>query len=276
MLPGVPSEMRGMFTDALRPLVVERVRREVADPPVVASRTLRTTGVAESILADRLGELGKGFDDLSLAYLPGMDGVDLRLTLRGRPAAETARRLDEGAARLRAVLGDAIYGQDTESLPALVLEASRRAGVRIAVAESCTGGLLGARITAIPGSSDVFEGGILAYDNRVKREQLDVAAADLEAHGAVSEPVARQMARGVRTRFGTAIGIAITGVAGPGGGTPDKPVGTVWIAIDAALPGRQITEARVFQFVGDRDEIRYRATQSALLSVRRALAADLV
>ena len=142
----------------------------------------------------------------------------------------------------------------------------RAEGIRIAVAESCTGGMLGARITAVPGSSDVFIGGVLAYENTTKVEMLGVEPADIETHGAVSEVVAVAMARGVRRRLSTDIGISITGIAGPGGGTPEKPVGTVWIALDGRVSG-----SRGLRLIGDRAEIRQRSAQAALDFVRREL-----
>lgn len=138
----------------------------------------------------------------------------------------------------------------------------------IATAESCTGGLLGARVTAIPGSSDVYVGGVVAYDNSVKTKLLGVRDASLSEHGAVSEQVAREMAEGCARALGTRVGMAITGIAGPGGGTAEKPVGTVWIAVAGA--GDTRTLGRVY--VGDREEIRLRATQASLDQLRRALA----
>jgi nicotinamide-nucleotide amidase len=282
MLPGVPREMRGMYTDALRPLIHAQVGN---DTGVVRSRTVRTTGVAESSLAEQLGELGQGFGGLSLAFLPNHAGVDLRLTSRGRPPAETESLLDEGAAVLQAQVGMAAYGIDDISLAEVVHDVCRAHMLRLAVAESCTGGLLGARLTDIPGASSVFHGGLIAYDNRVKRLILGVLDSDIETHGAVSEPVVLQMARGIRIRLGTEIGVAITGIAGPTGGTPDKPVGTVWIGIDVAEgrppiprpegypPIEPFQQARLFRMIGDRDEIRHRAAQAALDFVRRAVLA---
>jgi nicotinamide-nucleotide amidase len=142
----------------------------------------------------------------------------------------------------------------------------RAEGIRVAVAESCTGGMLGARITAIPGSSDVFVGGVLAYENATKIEMLGVEQSDIATYGAVSEAVAVAMARRVRLRLLSDIGISITGIAGPGGGTPEKPVGTVWIALDGRVSG-----TRGLRLIGDRAEIRQRATQAALDFVRREL-----
>lgn len=263
MLPGVPREMRGMVSDTMVP----RLRQRASDGRVVRSRTLRTTGIAESALADRLGEMAGGFPGLSLAYLPGHDGVDLRLTARGVTVPESERALGDAIARLRERAGNHVYGEDGADLAGTVLDLCRKRKARIAVAESCTGGLLGARITAIPGSSEVFMGGIIAYADEVKRRDLGVKAEDIATHGAVSEPVVRQMAAGVRRHFETEIGMAITGVAGPGGGSVEKPVGTVWLSVDV---GSQVS-AVLTRLIGDREEIRYRAAQGALALLWREL-----
>lgn len=269
MLPGVPREMRGMCADTIVPRLRERVAAAGAPPAVVRSRTLRTTGIPESLLADRVADVAAGLRDLTLAYLPGIDGVDLRLTVRGAAPAEADARLEAAAAALRARLGEGIYGEDAADLPAIVLDLLRVRGMTLAVAESCTGGLLGARVTAIPGSSDVFLGGVIAYANDVKRTHLGVEGDVLEREGAVSEAVARQMAAGARALTGATIGVGITGVAGPGGGTPDKPVGTVWIAADLA----GAVEAVRLTLWGNREEIRHRATQAVLDLLRTRLAA---
>ena len=278
-LPGVPREARAMFTDSLRP----RIAALAGDGAVIRSATLRTTGIGESSIADRLGELGKGFNGLSLAFLPGIAGVDLRLTSKGRSSADTDALLAQGSDVLRDSIGDVIYGDDGASLASVVISLCRDASMRIAVAESCTGGMLGAHITDVAGASDVFHGGLIAYDNRVKRQLLGVLDSDLAEHGAVSEPVALQMAKGIRVRLGTEIGVSITGIAGPGGGTPEKPVGTVWIAVDVSEgrpplprsdgqpPITPYAKARVFHFIGNRDEIRYRAAQAALDMIRRTV-----
>jgi nicotinamide-nucleotide amidase len=274
MLPGVPREMRGMLADHLLPrlgrLVVEA--EGSGSPVVVRSHTLRTVGIGESTLADLLGDLSNGLDGLPLAYLPGSDGVDLRLTARGLPAAEADRVLADGVARLRERIGRFVYGDGSDDLAALVLAACRARKLKIGVGESCTGGVLGARLTAVPGSSDVFLGGVIAYDNSVKESLLDVPAADLRAEGAVSERVACALARGARSRTGADIGVGITGVAGPGGGTADKPVGTVWIAVAGPEDSPSLAmRAHRSMLVGDRGEIRQRAAQVALDMVRRAI-----
>lgn len=262
MLPGVPREMRGMTDDMLIPLLAAKIPSGI----VIRSHTLRTTGVAESLLGDQL----HGLDlprNMTLAYLPHPEGVDLRLTLNGLGRDAGGPLIAAAAAQVRAIVGDAIYGENEDDMAAVVLDVCRRQKQTIAVAESCTGGLLGARLTAIPGSSDVVLGGVIAYHDDVKRTLLGVSNGDLKAHGAVSEPVVRQMAVGARERFGSTISVAITGIAGPGGGTLDKPVGTVWIA---STVGEETT-ARRLNLIGDRDEIRRRSAQAALEMVRRRL-----
>lgn len=265
MLPGVPRELRGMTDDTLVPLVRERFA--ATSDAAIRSRTLRTTGIGESAIADLIeadATLRSMKDDASLAYLPGVDGTDLRITARG---ADGPARIDRFASALRAVVGDHVYAEDAQDLAAVLLDVCRRRGVSICVAESCTGGLLGARLTDIPGSSDVFVGGVIAYSNDVKMRELGVSMTDLERHGAVSEEVVRAMAAGARSKFGADIALAITGVAGPGGGTAEKPVGLVWIC--AEYDGR--IEPRRLQLWGDREEIRYRSAQAAMDLARRML-----
>jgi nicotinamide-nucleotide amidase len=262
MLPGVPREMRGMLGDTLLPLIRERIGD---DRRVVRSRTLRTTGIGESFIADRVASLEEGVGDVGLSYLPNAEGTDLRVTVRGAPPEDATRRLTAAAARLRTVVGDAVYGEDGADLAAVVLDLCREKGLTVGVAESCTGGLLGARLTAIPGSSDVVVGGVIAYSNALKVSLLGVPSTALADHGAVSEPVVRAMASGARSATGASIGVAITGIAGPGGGTEEKPVGTVWIASDVAGD----VEARRLRLIGDRTEVRQRAAQAALEMVRR-------
>ena len=270
MLPGVPREMRGMLADTLLPLVVARATMEGAQPHVVRSRTLRTTGIGESALADTLGDAARLPGGLPLAYLPGWEGTDLRLTARAMPAAQADAALDRAASILRAKIGTWVYGEDTADLAEVVLERCRSRGLTIAVAESCTGGMLGARLTAIAGSSDVMLGGIIAYANAVKVGQLGVRQSTLDTHGAVSEETVREMAVGARQRLGSSVGIAITGIAGPGGGSAEKPVGTIWLAVDVE---GHVTAKRI-QTIGDRDENRRRAAQGALALARRTLGGE--
>jgi nicotinamide-nucleotide amidase len=265
MLPGVPREMRGMLQDTLLPRIVALGASDGRAASVVRSRTLRTTGIAESALAERLGELQKQVDGMNVASLPGVDGTDLRITARDMDSTTADRALDTAAARLRERAGAFVYGEGDVDLAALVLDACRVRGLRIGVGESCTGGMLGARLTAIPGSSDVVLGGVIAYSNGLKASLLGVPAEVLAEHGAVSDAVVRAMASGARSATGASVGVGITGIAGPGGGTDEKPVGTVWIASD--VDG--VVESRKLRLIGDRAEVRQRAAQAALEMVRR-------
>jgi nicotinamide-nucleotide amidase len=265
MLPGVPSEMRGMLADTLLP----RLQSRATSGTVVRSVTLRTTGVAESLLADQIEQIEGGPLGVSLAYLPSVSGVDLRLTVRDVPSDVADAALSSAAKRLRERVGESIYGQDDDDLAAVVLQLCREKSLTIGVAESCTGGLLGARLTANPGSSDVVRGGVIAYHNDLKRVSLGVDEALLRAHGAVSEPVARAMAAGARRVAGTDIGMGVTGIAGPSGGTEEKPVGTVWLAVD--LQGE--VETRLVRLWGGREDIRQRSAQWLLEMLRTKLLA---
>ncbi|OGU01562.1 MAG: hypothetical protein A2W29_06590 [Gemmatimonadetes bacterium RBG_16_66_8] len=268
LLPGVPREMSGLLEHEVLPRVTARLDASHQRGAVIVSRTLRTTGITESALADRIGSLEEGFAPATLAYLPGLDGVDLRLTVAGLPAAQADAVLARARAHLAPALGAHLYGEGDADLATVVLDRCRDAGLTLAVAESCTGGLLGARITAIPGASDVFVGGVIAYADRVKTEELGVPREVLERAGAVSEPVVRAMVAGVMRRCGAGAGIAVTGIAGPGGGTSDKPVGTVWLA--ASVHGRE--EAILRRFPGDRDNVRRRSAQAGLDLLRKLLA----
>jgi len=264
MLPGVPRELRHMTTTHIVPWLATK-----STGTVLRWRSVRTTSIAESALTERLGSMKREVEGLPLAYLPGFDGVDLRVTARGLMADDAAQRLDAAVARIREAIGIHAYATDGMSMPQVVLDLCEAHGDTIAVAESCTGGLLGARLTEIAGSSKVVLGGVIAYSNAVKEQELLVSPEDIAQHGAVSEPVAVQMARGVRGVTGATIGVGITGVAGPDGGTVDKPVGTVWIAVDVR---GDVTTSRAI-YIGDRAEIRHRATQVALDMIRRALLA---
>ncbi len=264
LLPGVPSEMRGLLVEEVLPRLAARVgglRR------VIRSLLLRTTGVPESAVAERIEPLEAGLAPLTLAYLPSTDGVDLRLTAWDLEPADADARLAAAGRRLGDALGADWYGGDGMDLAAVVLDRLRGRGYRLAVAESCTGGLVGARITAVPGASDTFIGGVVAYADDVKADLLDVPRATLAAHGAVSEEAVSAMALGAQRRFGVECAIAVTGIAGPAGGTPDKPVGTVWLA--AAV--RDETRALRRRLPGDREEIRRRGAQAALDLLRRLL-----
>ncbi len=266
LLPGVPREMRGLLVEQVLPRLVERQRGERR---VVLSRTVRTTGVPESALAERVGAIEPEIAPLTLAYLPSVDGVDLRVTAWGLEPATAETRLAAVVERLKAAAGDHVYGEDDADLAAVLLAGLRRGHHRLGVAESCTGGLVAARVTNIPGASDTFVGGVVAYADVIKTAALKVPLETLAAHGAVSEETVSAMAEGAQRLFSADATIAVTGIAGPAGGTPEKPVGTVWLA--ARLHTTARTVKRVFP--GDRDEIRRRAAQAGLDLLRRVLEA---
>jgi nicotinamide-nucleotide amidase len=262
LLPGVPGEMRGLLRHEVLPRLAPRT-----GGTVVRSRTIRTSGIPESTLAERVGPIEAEIAPLTLAYLPISIGVDLRLTAWNLAPAEADARLDRAMRLLSSRVGEWAYGEDGTDLAAVVLERARARRLHLATAESCTGGGIAARLTDIPGSSDVLVGGIIAYDNRVKEEQLGVPASLIAEHGAVSEPVARAMALGVTRRLGVELGVAVTGIAGPGGGSDDKPVGLVYLA---TAVGEVVTATRQV-FPGDRAEIRARTVQAALFRLLKAV-----
>jgi nicotinamide-nucleotide amidase len=226
---------------------------------VVRSLLVRTTGIPESSLAERMAPLEADFPPLTFASLPGLEGVDLRLSAWDLAPEEADRLLAHHAERIVGAVGEHGYGTGDVDLAERLLAACRERGLRLAIAESCTGGMLGARLTEIPGSSEVFVGGVVAYANRVK-EDLGVSSRILESSGAVSEETAVAMAQAARSRFEADVAIAITGIAGPGGGSPEKPVGLVCLAV----ADRDGTEEHRVVFPGSRHDIRARACQYAL------------
>jgi nicotinamide-nucleotide amidase len=266
LLPGVPKEMQGLLEREVLPRLRHRGGAAPAAGTVVRSRTIRTTGIAESALADLLGHtqplLGEG---LTLAFIPSVFGTDLRITAWNLAADAATTALARSGDALRARAGPHVYGEGADDLAAVVVQRLEAEGATLAVAESCTGGGLGARLTAVPGSSRVFVGGVIAYADDVKLAQLGVSAELLREHGAVSEPVAREMAEAVALALGADAGLAVTGIAGPDGGSPAKPVGTVWIA----ARWRDRTRTFTYVFPGDREDVRQRAAQWALDLLRR-------
>jgi nicotinamide-nucleotide amidase len=269
-LPGVPWEMEGMLEAFLVPWVRERTAGAHTTHLV-----LRTCGVTESVLAEQL----KGFErrlpeEASFAYLPHGTGVDLRVSLRGAPEHTGAQRAELRAALIQAA-GDCVYGEGSQTLEAVVGELLKLKGLTLATAESCTGGLLGGRVTRVPGSSGWYDRGVITYSNRAKVEQLGVDQELLERHGAVSHETAAAMARGLLERSGAQVAVGITGIAGPDGGTPEKPVGLVfvglaWLGAAGAnrSPGAVVRQLRL---AGDRHLVRARAVTAALDMVRRLL-----
>ena len=240
--PGVPSEMRAMFTQTAEPWL----RRHGGASGVFVSRVLRFSGIGESNLAEQVADLFEGRNPTVAPYA-SLGDVTLRLTACGDSPVEAEALLDPLEADLRQRTGVLCYGRDDDSLSSVVLDRLRQHHHTLAVAESCTGGAIGAALTAVPGSSAVFAGGVIAYSNAVKQRQLGVPSDLLERHGAVSDAVVMAMAEGVRDRLETDWGLAVSGIAGPGGGSDEKPVGLVHVAV----AGPDGCEAAALRF-GDR------------------------
>jgi nicotinamide-nucleotide amidase len=227
-LPGVPHEMKALVEEQVLPAL-----RGKADLPAVCQRTVLTAGLGESVLAEKVEAWRRSLPEgVGLAFLPSPGIVRMRLTaLHDDPALTQA--IDAAIEALQPVVGTYIYGYDDETLESAVGKLLRQRKSTVAVAESCTGGFLSHLLTTVPGSSDYFLGSVVAYDNSIKTNVLGVPAETVEAHGAVSEAVALAMAAGVRKLFKARHALATTGIAGPGGATPGKPVGTVWVAGDS-------------------------------------------
>jgi len=239
----------------------------------LAITTLRTAGVDPGEIEERLGEwLGPGgaVGDVEVSTLPASGEVWVRLRARGPSEGAASDALAGVATKIIERLGDDYFGRDDETLERVVGRLLTERGMMVSVAESCTGGLLGHRITSIAGSSAYFERGVMVYTNRAKHELLGVANEVLTTHGAVSGPCAEAMVRGVCRLGGSACGLAVTGIAGPSGGTPTMPVGSVWIGVAVA----EEVEARRFLFEGDRASIKWQSAQRALDLLRRALLAN--
>jgi nicotinamide-nucleotide amidase len=271
MLPGVPRELHGIFLGDLSTLLEEWLGDRMAP---VHHRMLHTTGVPESRLAELIEEaissdsaFASVLRGVSLAYLPDLRGVDLRITSRSVSTEEAKASLDRAEEELDTQIARWRYHAISGDIVESVSDALRDLGLMLAVAESCTGGLVTKRLTDHPGASTFFVGGVIAYDDSVKISALDVSQQDLSRFGAVSEVVAIQMALGASKRLGSDVGLAVTGVAGPGGGTKEKPVGRVWFAV--VLNGEERTCS--VDFLGDRDAVRERAAQAALAMLLRTL-----
>jgi nicotinamide-nucleotide amidase len=272
LFPGVPAELEAMIATYLEPWLAERSGGAARETAV-----LKVACVPESALEERIapayGEFGR--EAITILAKPGE--IRLEMTATG-PEAERRSLLAAMRRRLAELAGDAVYAErEEDTLESVVGELLRRAGRTLTVAESCTGGLLAERLTRVPGSSDYFLGGAVVYTNALKTRLVGVPEALLEAHGAVSEPVARAMAEGVRRALASDYGIGVTGVAGPGGGSAAKPVGTVHLAVagpgaPGAEPAAVVVHRRV-RFPGDRERVRWQASQLALEMLRRRLLA---
>ncbi len=262
MLPGPPREMKPMFDAVVAPVL----KQQVGDV-VICRRKLSIYGLGESAVDEKAAPVYTKFQNPVTTILFKDGQIELHLTAQAKNDTEANRLLDELAGQLDEVLGDYIFSRRDETLEQVVGDLLRWRGYSLATAESCTGGLLAGRVTEVPGSSDYFLEGVVTYSNEAKMRMLCVPAEMLEEHGAVSEPVACAMAAGVRKLAGSTFGIGITGVAGPGGGTEEKPVGLVYIA----LADEDAVTARKLLFPGDRQFIRTLTVNSALDLLRRRI-----
>jgi nicotinamide-nucleotide amidase len=262
-LPGVPSEMKRIVQESVLP----RLRERIGGRNIIR-RTLLTTGIGESNLNEELGDLSEYLSqDVRLAFLPGPQGVRLRLTAIVSDDPSPERRMEKLESVIRERAGTYVYGSGEETLQSVVADLLREHGMTVSVAESCTGGLVLSRLTDVPGSSDYVAGGVVAYSNEVKVALLGVPQDTLGAHGAVSRQVATEMARGVRRALGTSVGLATSGILGPGGGTEEKPVGTVWIG----LSDDSGATASLLRLGLDRETNKERTVAAVLNLLRRRL-----
>lgn len=265
-MPGVPREMKPMFADYLLPFL----REHLGSGEAIYTRVLHTIGIGESEIDHRIAELFRSSENPKIAVLAHDYRADVKLTAKAGSRAAAEALIAPLQSEIEGRLGGYVFGHDAASPASAVHALLQARGLRLAVAESCTGGRISAALTSVPGSSQSFAGAVVAYANSAKVALLGVDAATLERDGAVSEAVACEMARGARTRFEADVALATTGIAGPGGGTPEKPVGLVWIGIDAGAAGVHATR---LQLRGEREAVAARATTVALGMLWRRLEA---
>jgi nicotinamide-nucleotide amidase len=262
LLPGPPHEMKALFEAA----VLERLRARVPQQ-FIASRVIKITGMGESACDARVAPIYKRFADVNTTILAGPGEIQLHLRMQAASLAAAQKRVDEVVEKIEDELGDCVYSDNGDSLEQIVSYYLQMRNSTLAVAESCTGGLVAERLTSVSGSSRYFIGGAVVYSNELKVQLADVPQDLLDDFGAVSEQVAKALAEGIRKCCGTTLGLGITGVAGPTGGTAEKPVGLVFHAL-ASESGTEIIKRN---FSGDRARIRWFASQQALDMVRRKL-----
>lgn len=262
LLPGPPHELKALFEQQC----IDRLRAKLP-PQFIATRELRITGMGESHCDARVAPIYKQFTDVQTTILAGAGEIQLHLRSRGASHDAAQKRVDQLAEQIEEELGDFVFSDNGDSMEQIVGYYLQMRNATLAVAESCTGGLVGERITSVSGSSRYFAGGAIVYSNQLKTTLAGVPAELIEQHGAVSHEVAAALAEGIRQRCGATLGLGVTGIAGPNGGTPEKPVGLVFHAL-ARDTGTEVVERK---FPGDRKRIRWFASQQALDMVRRKL-----
>jgi nicotinamide-nucleotide amidase len=265
-LPGIPEEMKRVLDRRVIPYLLQHY----TERDVIRSRTYRIFGLMETEVEEKLAEEVKAFPTLTLGYYPDFPELLVLASVKAGKTKEADRLLDRFGEKVAEVLGRHVISDNGLTLEEVLGELLLKTKQTLAVAESCTGGLIGHRLTAVPGSSAYFDRSLVVYSNRAKKELLGVPARVLSRYGAVSPQTARYMAEGVQAKSKTDWGLAVTGIAGPGGGTPEKPVGTVWIAL--AYKGGCFCEPYLFR--GNRAQIKIMTAQTALNRVRECLLDD--
>lgn len=264
-MPGVPSELKGIWADRIRPYLKKLLTAEGG--PVLTSRLVRMVGIGESAMEERILDLIEKQTNPTIAPYAGLGEVSLRISAKGKNEAENLRLIEAMTAEIKARLGEYIYGYDQTNLETVCGDLLHLRGWRLATAESCTGGLIAHRITNVSGSSGYFLGGVNSYSNQLKVELVGVPRELIENYGAVSPEVAAAMAAGIRRKTGAEVGLAVTGIAGPTGGSATKPVGLVYLGLD--MPGKALVEKRIFPF--DRIGNKESSAQAALAILWREL-----
>ena len=264
--PGVPREMKAMFNASVLPYL----QSQAGTAQTILTTKINTFGLGESDVAERLGDLMQRDRNPTVGTTVSHGLCSVRVRAEFDDTRKAQAELDATVAQVEAQLGPIVFGRDEETLQSTLIQMLVKRGLTVATAESCTGGMIGALLTEVPGSSAAYLGGWVTYSNKLKASQVGVSTTVLEEHGAVSQPVVAAMAEGARANSGADFAVSVSGVAGPGGGTPDKPVGTVWLA----LAGPDGTVARCARLVGNRNSIRDRAAKCALQMVRLTLLAE--
>lgn len=267
ILPGPPVEMQPMFEETVEPYLIEKTGN---DKTVIVSRVLRVLGLGESTVEERIKDLVLEQTNPTIAFLAPKGEVLIRITAKAKNEADAEKLIAVPEREIRKRLGSFIYGTDDDTMEKVVVGLLKEKGLTVSTAESCTGGLIAKRLTDVPGASENFMYGIVTYDNQAKIDLIGVSPETLVQFGAVSEETALEMVRGVRTACETDLAVSVTGIAGPGGGTPEKPVGLVYIG----FANRETAMVQRHLFAGDRETIRWQASNTALNILRTYLLQD--
>lgn len=266
-IPGVPFEMQYLVENEILPRLKKNGKTKA-----IYHRTVQTQGLPESMLAEKIEQWESALpQNIKLAYLPNPMSVRLRLSAMGSDVNQLKEQVEQEIELLKKIIPDHIFGYDRETLAEIIGENLKKSGKSLSIAESCTGGFISHLITSVPGSSEYFNGSVIAYSNAIKSNILNVSQSSLMEHGAVSEQVARDMVQGVKKVFNTDYAVATTGIAGPDGGTAEKPVGTIWIAIS----GKNETIAKKYVFGDNRERNIIRSSQTALQMLRHLILKEL-